>query len=271
MLLTPPPDLILRPRESHLPTGSEAAVEFARRVEAFMTRPAPKWSAAYLPAIDETFITEALYFPRVGGHQVEVWPGTTLRVVGYLVEGGFMYAVCRGELPKRRHALPLEFTVHVAGIDVMAWRRGFAQLTPEKLEDRRRYRQMRSVANPELDKREKYAIAAVPWNANATWRAHVKKDPDTMLVSTELAPVSGTAAKSGYIGPGHGGWRALVSSLEPLPEGAEDIMYRVACLDRHSGVTCFMDIIQRLMDASVVSAEQLEAVTKAWADAPENN
>lgn len=233
----------------------------------------PKWSAAYVPAVGEAFLSEAVYFPRLdGARQAEVRPGTVLRVIGFEVENGFMYAVCRGRLVPRAGAEPREFTVYVAGIDVMAWRRGAAQLSPEKLEDGRRYRQMYPVTNPELDRREKYAVRAVRWHQGATWRAHVKRGPSDVTGPTvELSPVEVGDTKSGYIGPGHTGWRQLVASLELVPEGAADILYRVAQLDERSSARCFMNIIQRMMDAGAVSPAQLETAAIAWADDPENN
>lgn len=112
----------------------------------------------------------------------------------------------------------------------------------------RRYVLTRNVANPRLDRREKYDVSRVEWTAGMTF-----------FVSKH-----GRALEKGpsHIPPVHPGYEALVAALELLPENALDVVSEVVGDDARRGSEA-KHILNRLFAAGTITREQLIAITQA--------
>jgi len=86
------------------------------------------WSAKHFPKVGDEFVSAQTYWPKWddnGDHPSAhtVPAGTTLRIVNFAVEHGYLYAECRvvnavGRLLPRDPLHP----IYVAGVDVPAWK-----------------------------------------------------------------------------------------------------------------------------------------------------
>lgn len=122
------------------------------------------------------------------------------------------------------------------------------QLPESKLLPCRRYVLTCNVANPRLDRREKYDVSRLPWTAGMTF-----------FVSKH-----GRALEKGpsHVPPAHPGYEALAAALELLPENALDVMSEVEGDDARRGSEA-KHVLNRLYAQGIITREQLVATTQA--------
>ena len=72
----------------------------------------PKWSGPVVPKVGETFASRITYFHHKPKPNEEVPMGTTLKVMGYIIEHTWLFAVCVNINDARARR------IYVAGVDL---------------------------------------------------------------------------------------------------------------------------------------------------------